>query len=95
VHTAYEANRLFEDTQLEGPFRAWRHRHEFHDLGQGRTRLVDRILFSLPGGPLADLLAGWLAKNQLARMFRYRHEVTRRCCEQHADNPAGGYSAGA
>lgn len=83
VHTAFEPGRLFVDEQREGPFRRWIHRHEFHDLG-GHTRLVDRVLFNLPGGPLADFAAAWLARLQLRRMFRYRHEITRRHTESHA-----------
>lgn len=81
VHTAYEANRLFVDTQVEGPFRSWVHEHRFCDTGRGTTRLTDRIEFHLPGGFIADLLGSWLARLQLRRMFRYRHEATRRYCE--------------
>jgi ligand-binding SRPBCC domain-containing protein len=83
VHTDFEQDRLFVDEQREGPFRRWVHRHEFYDAG-GSTRLVDRVFFSLPGGPPADFAAAWLAKLQLRRMFRYRHEITRRHTEPQA-----------
>jgi ligand-binding SRPBCC domain-containing protein len=85
LHMAYERNHFFEDVQKEGPFRYWRHRHEMTPEG-GATRLTDRIEFSLPGGPLVDWAIGWLARRQLTRLFRYRHEVTRRACEA----PASG-----
>lgn len=81
LHTEYERDRLFVDTQLSGPFRAWTHRHEFHAQGPA-TLLIDRVEFSLHGGPPADLLGGWLAKQQLRKMFRYRHQVTRAFCER-------------
>jgi ligand-binding SRPBCC domain-containing protein len=80
VHTGYEKNRLFVDRQVKGPFRYWEHRHKFCE-DRGRTCLTDAITFSLPGGRIVDTLLGWAVKAQLRRMFRYRHEVTRRACE--------------
>jgi len=34
-HTAYDPPRMFEDVQIKGPFRSWRHRHvvEPHPYG--------------------------------------------------------------
>jgi ligand-binding SRPBCC domain-containing protein len=83
VHTRYERNRLFVDVQKEGPFASWVHRHEFEGSG-GRTLLTDRISFSLPGGALVNFLAGWWAKLELRRLFRYRHEQTRAALSQRA-----------
>lgn len=80
LHTAYEKDRLFVDRQLEGPFAAWIHRHEFEDLG-GKTRLTDRVEYRLRGGTLVNLLFGWLVKPGLYLMFRHRHRVTREICE--------------
>lgn len=77
-HTEYERNRLFADVQEEGPFRRWVHHHRFEPLGPNETRLTDDVEFSLPGGALSDFLGAWLARLQLRRMFRYRHEATRR-----------------
>lgn len=75
-HTEYERNRLFTDVQVRGPFRCWRHRHEFIPV-EGGTRLTDSIEVRLPGGALAEWLAGWAVRRQLQRMFAYRHDVTR------------------
>lgn len=86
-HSGYERNRLFIDRQVKGPFRYWRHQHRFADLGNGQTRLTDHIEFSLPGGAIADFFGGWLARLQLRKLFRYRHEVTRRACESPATEP--------
>ena len=83
VHTRYEKNRLFVDVQKEGPFSSWVHRHEFKGAG-GRTLLTDRVTFSLPGGDLVNLIAGWWAKLELRRLFRYRHEQTRAALSQRA-----------
>jgi len=43
--------------------------------------LTDSIDFSLPGGKLVELLAGWAAKRKLNKMFAHRHAVTKRICE--------------
>jgi ligand-binding SRPBCC domain-containing protein len=80
LHTLYERNRLFVDEQIEGPFAAWVHRHEFEDLGD-RTRLTDRVTFRLRGGAAVNVLFGWLVAWSLRPMFVHRHRVTRRMCE--------------
>ncbi|MBM3738365.1 MAG: SRPBCC family protein [Acidobacteria bacterium] len=74
-HTAYEKNRLFVDEQIDGPFTKWIHRHEFEAVG-GKTLLTDRIEYSLPGGPLVNVLFGWIVLIGLRNMFAYRHRVT-------------------
>jgi ligand-binding SRPBCC domain-containing protein len=80
LHTEYARNCFFVDTQVEGPFRSWRHRHEFSPEAGG-TLLTDSIDFELPGGPVTEVLLGWLIVAQLKKMFAYRHAVTRRECE--------------
>jgi ligand-binding SRPBCC domain-containing protein len=80
LHTEYERNSLFVDEQVEGPFAAWTHRHEFAAEG-GRTRLTDSVRYELPGGRLANVAAAPLTAIGLSRMFAYRHRVTKRLCE--------------
>jgi ligand-binding SRPBCC domain-containing protein len=80
LHTDYARNRFFVDTQIEGPFRSWRHRHDFTSEGSG-TRLTDIIDLELPGGRLAEAMFGSMVKAQLEKMFAYRHSVTGRECE--------------
>jgi hypothetical protein len=75
LHTGYEKDVYFEDVQTSGPFRSWRHRHEFTPE-RGGTRLTDRIEYTLPLAPLSHWLAGWVVRLQLRRMFDYRHRVT-------------------
>ena len=76
-HTEFVKDSLFVDVQDRGPFRRWVHHHRFEAIDAATTRLIDEIDFSLPGGPLIDLLAGWVASLQLRRLFRFRHEATR------------------
>lgn len=56
----------FVDEQVQGPFRTFRHVHEFTDDADGTT-MVDRIEFAAPFGPLGRLvekmiLAGYMQK---------------------------------
>ncbi len=80
VHIAYEKNHLFIDEQVRGPMRLWIHAHVFN-VEDGMTRLTDLIDFELPGGPLVNRIASPVMMFQLRRMFRFRHEVTRKACE--------------
>ncbi len=83
-HTAYDAPRLFEDVQVSGPFRAWRHRHRVLPHPDG-ARLRDEITYEPPLGALGRLTAPIAVVPKLERMFAWRHEVTRAWCE---DGPA-------
>lgn len=66
----------FVDEQLYGPFKYWRHEHEFEAMDSRTTRLVDRITYRLPLWPVS-LPADWLfIRPKLHAMFRYRHRVT-------------------
>src|SRR4029077_11657992 len=80
-HTVYEPPRLFEDVQVRGPFRDWRHRHiiEPHD---GGAMLRDEIDYAPPLGFLGRAVAPLLVQRRLEKLFAYRHDVTRRWCEE-------------
>lgn len=84
-HIECEKNRLFTDKQVSGPMETWVHRHQFAEEN-GKTRLTDQIDYELPGGWLAELLLEWWVNARLKDMFRYRHEVTKRECEQKIRN---------
>ncbi len=79
-HTAYDPPRMFEDVQVEGPFRSWRHRHfvEPHEKG---ALLRDEVEYETPLGALGRLAAPLLVEPRLRRLFDYRHRVTREWCE--------------
>jgi ligand-binding SRPBCC domain-containing protein len=80
-HTRYEPPRLFEDVQEEGPFRSWRHRHIIEPHPDGAI-LRDEIDYEPPLGFLGRAIAPLLVQKRLAKLFAYRHEVTRRWCEE-------------
>ncbi len=85
LHTVYDANRLFVDEQIEGPFASWVHRHEFEAIDAQTTRLTDRVTFTLPGGPIVNALLGRVVALSLVPMFRFRHQATKAACEPTAD----------
>ena len=80
LHTAYDPPRMFEDVQVEGPFKSWRHRHfvEPHEKG---ALLRDEVEYETPLGVLGRLGAPLLVEPRLRRLFEYRHRVTREWCE--------------
>ena len=61
LHTAYESPRMFEDVQLSGPFRSWRHRHTVEPHAEGAT-LRDEVEYEPPLGPLGRALAPLLVE---------------------------------
>lgn len=79
-HTVYEPPHLFEDVQIEGPFRSWRHRHLVEPEPNGAI-LRDEIDYEAPLGFLGCVVAPVLIQQRLEKLFDFRHEVTRRWCE--------------
>lgn len=62
----------FVDSMHHGPFRTWKHTHRFVAAGD-QTRVIDRVDYRAPGGPLGQ----FLASGGLALFFAYRHRKTR------------------
>ena len=79
-HTVYDPPNRFEDVQIEGPFKSWRHRHivEWHPEG---AVLRDEITYEPPMGFIGRLVAPVFVRRRLKKVFDYRHEITRRWCE--------------
>ncbi len=80
-HTKYEPPQMFEDVQISGPFKSWRHRHiiKLHETG---AILRDEIEFEPPFWIFGKLAAPFAVVPKLEKMFAYRHEVTRKWCEE-------------
>lgn len=76
-HSGYRENQQFRDTQIRGPFRRWEHTHAFEADGEAACYLEDRIEYELPFGRMGTWLAGRAIGRKLARLFEYRHQVTR------------------
>ena len=62
------------DEQLRGPDRTWVHSHEFEEVPEG-TRIIDRVHYALPLGPLGDLAHALWVRRTLERIFDFRRDV--------------------
>lgn len=80
-HTKYEPPRMFEDVQISGPFASWRHQHIILPHENGAI-LRDEIEYEPPLSFLGELTAPVFISPKLEKMFAYRHEVTRKWCEE-------------
>lgn len=72
--TAWEPPHRFVDEQRTGPYRRWRHIHEFRPA-PGGTQISDVVEYALPFGPLGDIAHSLLVKRQLKAIFDYRERV--------------------
>lgn len=79
-HTKYDPPRMFEDVQISGPFAEWRHRHIILPHEKGAI-LKDEIEYEPPFSIIGKAVAPTLIESKLEKMFAYRHEVTRKWCE--------------
>lgn len=75
-HRDFVDGRQFVDVQEKGPFRSWRHTHQFLPADAGKSILRDSIDYELPLGKLGELVGGWYSRRMLERMFDYRHQTT-------------------
>ena len=80
-HTVYDPPKMFEDIQIKGPFRSWRHRHLVEPHKDGAT-LRDEIDYEPPLGFVGRVFAPLMIERRLRRLFDYRHQVTREWCEE-------------
>ena len=69
----FEAPVRFVDVQLAGPYRTWRHVHEFQDA-PGGTLVTDRVDYALPFGFLGALVHRLFVRRALKRIFDYRQQ---------------------
>ena len=61
----------FTDVQLRGPYRYWRHEHEFEQTDAG-TRCLDRVRYGVPGGSIVHSL---LVRRDVQAIFAYREKM--------------------
>lgn len=80
-HTVYDPPNMFEDVQVKGPFKSWRHRHICKPVTVVTTILRDEIEFEPPFSIFGQMAAPLLIIPKLEKMFDYRHEITREWCE--------------
>jgi ligand-binding SRPBCC domain-containing protein len=82
--SCFEPNRRFIDEQESGPYAYWHHLHEFEPEGPAATRMLDRVSYRLPFGPLGRLAHALWVERQLRVIFDYRTAAIARLLEEPA-----------
>ncbi|WP_010181664.1 SRPBCC family protein [Aquimarina agarilytica] len=62
---------FFVDTQLEGPYKLWHHKHFLKETSNG-TLITDVIHYQVPFGIIGRLLHPIIIKPKLDKIFEYR-----------------------
>jgi ligand-binding SRPBCC domain-containing protein len=71
----------FVDKQIGGFFSKWLHTHLFEKVTENKTKLTDKIEYSLPGGVFANIVGGGIAQRKIEEMFRHRAARTKKLLE--------------
>lgn len=69
--TALERPCRFVDEQTRGPFRSFHHEHLF-ETDDGKTRMIDRIRFDAPLGPLGRMVERAVLRSYLKKLITIR-----------------------
>lgn len=79
-HKDFVEGHQFCDYQIAGPFEFWQQTHRVEDVPDSKESclLVDTVEFRPPLGAAGWISGATYVKAELARLFRYRHEVMRR-----------------
>lgn len=75
--TLYEPGVRFVDEQERGPYRVWRHLHEFVPV-EGGTLVRDTVDYEVPLGPLGGLARRLYVARALEEIFDYRQRAVAR-----------------
>lgn len=71
--TLWEPPHLFQDLQLKGPYKLWRHTHHFASK-DGGTLLTDKVEYALPFGILGRAVHAISVRRNVQAIFRYREQ---------------------
>jgi uncharacterized protein (TIGR01777 family) len=74
-HTQFSPPHYFQDIQVQGPFRFWKHHHHLETTTEG-SQLRDVVDYQIPFAPLSHPFAKPFIEQKLTRMFAYRHRIT-------------------
>ena len=75
--TEWDPPRRFVDEQVRGPYRSWRHEHEFRAV-PGGTEIVDRVGYALPLGVLGRLAHELFVRRRVRAIFDHREAMVER-----------------
>ncbi|WP_316836732.1 SRPBCC family protein [Pedobacter nutrimenti] len=72
--TEVDYQKSFIDFQKKGPYKLWRHHHEFIPNQKG-VLMIDTVEYELPFGFIGKIMHRLIAKKKLKNIFDYRNEV--------------------
>ena len=72
--TAVNYQKNFTDFQKKGPYKLWRHHHEFIPNANG-VLMKDTVDYELPFGFIGTIAHGLMVKKKLKDIFDYRRQV--------------------
>ena len=64
----------FTDIQSKGPFKLWKHKHEFEEV-EGGVLMNDTVEYQMPFGILGTIGHSILVKKRIEGIFTYRKKV--------------------
>ncbi len=70
----WEPGRAFVDPQVCGPYRLWRHQHDFAPIG-AQTIVRDRVRYALPLSRFGELAHVVFVRRDLERIFEFRRQA--------------------
>jgi len=71
----YEPQQRFVDFQLRGPYKLWRHEHEFYET-HGGVLMIDRVHYQIPYWLAGRFAHVAFVRSSLEQIFDYRREQT-------------------
>jgi len=74
--SVWDPPHAFQDEQLKGPYKLWRHRHTFEPK-DGGTLAKDRVDYRVPGGPLSGVINKLVVQRDVESIFEHRGKVLR------------------
>jgi ligand-binding SRPBCC domain-containing protein len=80
IHSEVDWSKGFIDTQVQGPFEHWVHRHAFCEISEGVTEVADEI-HAMPGNGFWHGILSRLMWVNLPLLFAYRGWKTRKYLE--------------
>jgi ligand-binding SRPBCC domain-containing protein len=79
--TVFEPPTLFVDEMQDGPFKRWKHSHQFFAENDG-TRMVDRVEFASPFGALGALVDMLVIKSYMTRFLLTHNAFIKQLAER-------------
>ena len=66
---------MIQHENRDPPFKIWKHRHTFKEIGYHKTKVIDKIQFELPYGFLGKMLES-LVIIKIGNIFKHRKQMT-------------------